>query len=151
MDEEPKVRKGLNLSLEKQPQKKPSQQNFEQIVNEMEKRKLSFQEKTRNVAVSFLSLMKDKTLSENKTVFQKDKEKEVLSNIVSLTKEIDDDPNEEKESPLLSWIILLFKISLAQKDKYNLFEYKSEKSFSLLNEEISFLKKEIENLKNGKV
>lgn len=62
-------------------------------------------------------------MPQNKSIFAAEVEKEVLSSIIKLASEINNDPNESEGMGSLSWIAQLFKTSLLQRDRLNKLEY----------------------------
>lgn len=115
--------------------KKPSQEDFEKKVKDVQENNNSYKQRAAELAIQFKKIVEDKTLPQNKNVFAQELEREVLSKMIQLAVEINNDPNEQEGMGSLGWITLLFKINLMQRDKINNIEYK-----------ISLLERKIENL-----
>lgn len=103
--------------------KKPSQNDLVEKVNNMTQKGDSFKARTADLAIKFKKIMEDKTLPQNKNIFAQDHEKEILSLILSLASEVNNDPNELEGMGSLSWIAQLFKTCLMQRDRINKIEY----------------------------
>lgn len=103
--------------------KKQSQEDFNKVVRDAQEKGSSFKSRTADLAVQFRKIIEDKTLPQNKSIFAIEVEREVLSSIIKLASEINNDPNESEGIGSLSWIAQLFKISLLQRDRLNKIEY----------------------------
>lgn len=103
--------------------KKPSKEDFDQRVKKTQERKVGYQHKAADLAVKFRGMMEDKTLVQNRSVFIKDFEREILGEMIQLAMDINADPNEQEGMGSLSWITLLFKTCLSQRDRLNSLEY----------------------------
>jgi len=103
--------------------RKPNQKDFDEQVKEVTNRKSGHKEKAADLASKFKKMMLDKTLEQNKSIFAKEVEREVLSNMIGLAVEINNDPEEQEGMGSLIWITLLFSACLAQRDKINNCEY----------------------------
>lgn len=126
--------------------KKQTQDEFDKKVNNREENNANYKQRAAELAIKFKKLQDDKTLPSNRGVFANEVEREVLTDMISLAVEINNDPYEENEGMgSLSWITLLFKTSLAQRDRINKLEYalsqlEKNSSFPVLSE---FITKEI--------
>lgn len=103
--------------------KKPTQQEFEKKVQDVQQQILTYKQKVSELALEFKKVLEDKTLSENKNIFSLEVEKELLTKMVQLAVEINNDPNEKEGMGSLSWITLLLKTVLSQRDRINKLEY----------------------------
>jgi hypothetical protein len=103
--------------------KKQSFEEFSQKVDVAEEKVLSYKERSAKLAVEFLELIKDKTLKQNKTIFSKEMEKELLLKLVGVSIEINNDPLEKEGMGSLALITLLFKTVLMQRDRVNELEF----------------------------
>ena len=90
--------------------------------------------------------MADKTLPQNRNILNAETERELMQNMIQLAIEINNDPAEENEGMgSLTWITLLLKTCLSQRDRLNEMEY----AFSLLQKRLDssaladFVNKEI--------
>lgn len=127
-EEEISVKKGIkNVSTQKSMfdsvPKKPTQADFEKKVQIAQQQSVNYKQQASELAINFKKIMEDKTLSENKNIFAIEVEKELLAKMVQLAVDINNDPNEQEGMGSLSWIILLFKTVLAQRDRINKLEY----------------------------
>lgn len=113
----------LKNPIGKQNFKKPSQEDFEKKVKSIQEQNSLYKQKAAELAVQFKKVLEDKTLPQNKNIFSIEMEKEVLSKMVQLAIDINNDPNEQEGMGSLSWITYLFKISLSQRDRLNKLEY----------------------------
>ena len=108
--------------FEGQP-KKPTQDEFDKRVNQIQDRSSSYKARAAELASQFNSTMSDKTLKQNKNVFAREMERELLTKMIQLAIDVNNDPNEQEGMGSLSWITLLFKTCLSQRDRLNNLEY----------------------------
>jgi len=106
--------------------KKPTKEEFELKVKERQDRQTGYKQKAADLAVKFRRMMEDKTLVQNRSVFAKEIERDVLSEMIQLAMDINADPSEQEGMGSLSWITLLFKTCLSQRDRLNNLEFISE-------------------------
>jgi hypothetical protein len=99
--------------------KKPSFESFSKKVDDATEKAQSYKAKSAELAIKFLNLINDTTLKANKNIFTKEMEKELLTNLVSLSIDINNDPLEKEGMGSLALITLLFKTVLMQRDKIN--------------------------------
>jgi hypothetical protein len=132
--------------------KKPTQQDFQKKVESVQEKINSNKQKAADLALEFKKILEDKTLPQNKNVFSKEIEREVLTKMVQLAVDINNDPDEADGMGSLSWITLLLKIALAQRDRINTLEYnlhlldkKIDNSFEKISKELKDLDKEKKN------
>jgi len=104
--------------------KKPSQEDFDKKVKEVQEKSNGYKQRAADLAINFKKLMEDKTLLQNKNIFATELERELLSKMIQLAVEINNDPNEQEGMGSLGWITLLFKTFFAQRDKINYLEYR---------------------------
>ena len=91
--------------FEDQP-KKPTQQDLDNKARNIENRSLDYKQRASDLAIKFKKLCEDKTLPSNRGVFANEMERDVLSNMIQLAIEINNDPDEEDGMGSLSWITL---------------------------------------------
>lgn len=103
--------------------KKPSQEDLDVKVKQIQDSASHYKAKAADLALQFNKTLADKTLAQNKNIFQKEVEKEILSQMVQLAIDINNDPNEKEGMGSLSWIVLLLKTCFSQRDKINQLEY----------------------------
>ena len=132
--------------------KKPTAEDFQKKVTATQEKSLNYKQRASELAIQFKKICEDKTLVQNKSVFASEIEKEVLSKMVELAIEINNDPNEQEGMGSLSWITLLMKVVLSQRERINVLEY----NLSLLEKKLepSYLSnqiiKELRNLDKEK-
>ena len=132
--------------------KKPTQEDFDRQVQSAQQKILGYKQKTAELAIQFKKSLEDKTLSENKNIFAIELEREVLSKMIELAIEINNDPNEQEGMGSLSWITFLFKNLLSQRDRINklehtLFQLEKKVDPKLLS---SLIKKELQDIDKKK-
>jgi hypothetical protein len=103
--------------------KKPSQQEFQHQVQQVQDVQSGYKKRAAELFVQFQKSMADKTLPQNRNVFNAESEKELLQNMIVLAAEINSDPNERESEGSLTWIVLLLKTCFNQRDKMNELEY----------------------------
>lgn len=106
--------------------KKPTQQEFQQKVQEGQETQAGYKRQAAELFVQFQKAMSDKTLAQNRNIFNRETEKEMLQNMLMLATEINNDPNEQEGMGSLTWITLLLKMCLMQRDRMNELEYALE-------------------------
>lgn len=89
------------------------------MANDEEQKKIAF-----NLTTRLLSLIKDKTLDENKDLNIREEEKQVLSEYANFSRLINADPNKEDGLGTLSYVTALARCLLLQRDRINELEYK---------------------------
>jgi hypothetical protein len=104
--------------------KKASPQQFQQQVHESQEKISSYKRRASELALQFNKTVMDKTLIENKNIFAQEMERELLQGMIQLAIEINNDSQEQEGMGSLSWITLLFKTCLSQRDRINQTEYK---------------------------
>lgn len=123
-------------------QEKPSFENFEKKVDQIHKKMNDYKSRASELAISYKKLIMDKTLPQNKNIFIEDSEKEILSKMVNLAVEINNDEDEQEGMGTLGWITLLLKYFLYHRDRLNSLEY----AVSQLQKSNEELKKKITSL-----
>lgn len=115
--------------------KKPTQGDLDTTVKKIQERASNYKAKAAELALQFNKSMADKTLVQNRNMFQQEVEKELLKSMVELAVDINNDPNEKEGMGSLSWITLLLRTCFSQRDKINRLEYavsQLEKKFDSL-------------------
>lgn len=102
---------------------KTTPEEFEKKVKEIQEQSTGYKARAADLSARFIKMLGDKTLKENKNIFAIEMEKEVLSHMVNLAVEINNDPHESEGMGSMGWITLLLKICLAQRDRLNKLEY----------------------------
>lgn len=135
--------------------KKQSSSNFKQAVRDTQDRLSGYKAKAAELNSQFYKIISDKTLLQNKSAFQQEVEIELLSNLVSLANEINNDPSEGEGIGTLTILVPLMKTCLSQRNRINELEYiayQLQKKVDivsltdLIKKEISII---LDNKKNG--
>jgi hypothetical protein len=101
----------------------PTQQEFQQKVQQSQETLSGYKKRAADLFVQFQRTMSDKTLPANRNIFNIESEKEMLQNMINLAAEINSDPNEREGEGTLTWVVLLLKTCLTQRDRINELEY----------------------------
>ena len=120
---EPKpVKKGVKL-VNKMPPPQHSAATFEQRATEHMGDKQARNKAVLLAAQQFMGLLKDRTLPTNKTTMAKEIEQQVTVDLTNSALAINQDETEVEGMGSIALINLLFKVSLAQRDRLNEIEY----------------------------
>jgi hypothetical protein len=103
--------------------KEPTQQEFQQKVQTSQETMAGYKKRAAELFVLFQRSMADKTLQQNRNIFNLETEKEMLQHILQLATEINNDPNEQEGMGSLTAITLLLKTCLTQRDRINELEF----------------------------
>lgn len=103
--------------------KKASPQEAQQKVQASQDRVSDHMKRANELAVQFNRTLMDKTLPQNKSIFSSEMERELLQNMMKLADDINNDPAQPDSYGSLSWIAVLLKTCLAQRDRLNQLEY----------------------------
>jgi hypothetical protein len=103
--------------------KKPTQEDLDKKVKNIVEKNITYKQKASELAMLFGKAMVDKTLKQNKNIFNIDFEQDLLSKMINLGIEINNDEAEMADMGSMSWITLLLKTCFAQRDRINLLEY----------------------------
>jgi hypothetical protein len=103
--------------------KKPTQEDLEKNVKKIQEKASHYKIKAAELATQFNKTMADKTLPQNKNLFQKDAERDLLGQMIQLAIDINNDGREQEGMGSLSWITLLLRTCFVQRDKINNLEY----------------------------
>jgi hypothetical protein len=103
--------------------KKPTQDDLTKKVNTLQERSSSHKTRAAELSTQFNQIMNDKTLKQNKNIFAKELERELLTKMAQLAIDVNNDQQEQEGMGSLSWIILLLKTCLNQRDKINQLEF----------------------------
>jgi hypothetical protein len=103
--------------------KKTSPEEFERRVSETQEKASGYKREAALLTKKFIDLINSKTLKQNKNALEIDFEREVIADMVKLASTIDNDVNEQEGMGSLSWITLLLKVVLSQRNKINQLEY----------------------------
>lgn len=120
-------------------QVKPTQSDLDDKVKKIQDNASNYKIIASELARSFSKVVSDKTLPQNKNLFQIEMEKDLLSKMIQLAIDINNDPYEQEGMGSLSWITLLMKICLSQRDRINKLEYlisQLEKKYKEISKEV---------------
>ncbi len=103
--------------------KKPSSEEFEKKVQQAQE--ISSGHKATAMALSqqFKKLISDKTLPQNKSIFAREAEKEVLGNMLRFAAEVNNDDNMGESEGSVGLIAILLHTCITQRDRLNQLEY----------------------------
>jgi hypothetical protein len=111
-----------NLKSRFQP-KQDSQKDFDKKVKEFVSEKSERNKKALELGQKFLSMLNDKMLNSNKSLIQKDLEKQICNDLFSLATAVNNDPSESEGAGSLVLDTLFFKSLLIMRDRLNEIEY----------------------------
>jgi hypothetical protein len=103
--------------------KKPTQDDLDRKVNQIQERNSSNKTRAADLASQFNHALADKTLKQNKNVFAKEMERELLTKMLQLAVDINGDDSEQEGMGTLSWVALLLRTCFSQRDKINQLEF----------------------------
>src|ERR1700722_10222955 len=83
--------------------KKTTPEEFQRQVHTQQEKSSSYKVRASKLAIDFGKMMSDKTLSQNKSLFAQEAERETLSNMIQLAVDINNDPNEQEGMGSLGW------------------------------------------------
>src|SRR5258708_5452666 len=115
--------KSQGQSMFDNKRRKPTQQEFQQQVHQVQEVKTGYSKRAAELFVQFQKAISDKTLPQNKNVFNIESDKELLQNMIQLAVEINNDQNERESEGSLTWIVLLLKTCFTRRDKMNELEF----------------------------
>lgn len=101
----------------------PTQQEFQQKVQDSQETLAGYKRRAAELFVAFQRAMNDKTLAQNRNIFNLETEKEMLQRILQLATEINGDPNEQEGMGSVTVITLLLKTCMSQRDRMNELEF----------------------------
>jgi hypothetical protein len=104
--------------------KKTTPDEFERNVKKVQERVSNNKSRAADLAFQFNKAMQDKTLPQNRNMFQQDMERDLLKQMVELAVIINNDGKEQEGMGSLSWITILLRTCFSQRDKNNVLEYR---------------------------
>lgn len=105
-------------------QRRPqTQQEFQQKVQDSQETLAGYKRRAAELFVAFQRALNDKTLAQNRNIFNAETEKEMMQKILQLAVEINNDPNEQEGMGSVTAITLLLKTCMAQRDRMNEMEF----------------------------
>jgi hypothetical protein len=140
--EEPaKISKGVKISnaASKYTKAAEEKQNFENMADDLMAEKRARNKKVVELASQFMAILKDKTLTENKTILAKDVEGDICNKLIKVSLELNSDESEPEGMGSAALINILLKTTISQRDNINALEYrlsKLEKQLSSQNKEV---------------
>jgi hypothetical protein len=104
--------------------KKPPADEFEKKASMVNEKLNEYHARASDYALKYKHIIiDDKTLADNKGIFTRQAEMEIINNLVYLADEMNNDPHEQEGSGSIGVISLLLKITLLQRDVVNKLEY----------------------------
>ena len=103
--------------------KKPSSEDFDEKVKQVNEQNSLYKQRAAEYSIQFKKTIADKTLQQNRNVFSNELEQEIVSKMIRLAADINEDPNEQEGMGSLMWVALLMKTCLYQRDRINDLEY----------------------------
>jgi hypothetical protein len=112
--------------------KKPSKDEFVKKATEVNETLNTYTLRAADLASKFKKVLEDKNLVQNKSLFALEAERDLLSNLVQLAVDMNNDQHEQEGMGAVGLITLLLRTALIQRDKINQLEY----NYSLLEKRI---------------
>jgi len=116
----------INNSKSRFQPKVDQKKEFEQKVKDSISEKTDRNKKALELGQKFLSLLHDKTLTLNKSIIQKDFEKQICNDLFLLATAVNNDPNEHEGAGSLVLDTLFFKSLLIIRDRLNDLEFSNK-------------------------
>jgi len=116
----------INNSKSRFQPKVDQKKEFEQKVKDSISEKTDRNKKALELGQKFLSLLHDKTLTLNKSIIQKDFEKQICNDLFLLATDGNNDPNEDEGAGSLVLDTLFFKSLLIIRDRLNDLEFSNK-------------------------
>lgn len=142
----------LDRSKSQFAQKARSKEDFEQRADAVHSQMVDKNEKAAKLSKDFWDMVRGKILVRNKGPIDKSMEKEVITNLISYARDLNNPPfNENDTNPSeeglgsISIIALLMKTAIHQRDLYNELEFRlsaAEKKIKLLSSESPMVDKD---------
>lgn len=104
-----------------------SQKAFDAKVKEVMNDKMDRNKKALELGQKFLSMLHDRTLSSNKSLIQKDLEKQICNDLFFLASAVNNDPTESEGAGSLVLDTLFFKSLLIMRDRLNDLDFSIKK------------------------
>ena len=130
-------------SIFENQEKKPSKEDLEAKANIVENKINNNKVQGSQLATKFKKIMAERTLLENKSIFEKDAEKELLTELISFANELNNDPNESEGIGSLAVISIMLKILIDMRDRVNKIEYNFILFEKNIKQELSSIDKKI--------
>lgn len=111
----------------KAEEKKQINANFEGQVEEYQIQQAAIVKKAADLTSTFMGLIKDSTLKENKGPIQLDLEQQICKDLTELSLELNQDQTQPEGIGSAGMTLLLLKIVMYQRDKINELGYKISK------------------------
>ena len=113
---------GQKSMFEGKPRKQ-TQQEFQQKIQGAQEQSSEYKQAAADLYSKFLKILRNKTLSQNKSMIDRNVESEVLLNLIRLAQNLNVDPNERESEGSLTLVIILLKTCLEQNERINELEY----------------------------
>lgn len=126
-------------------------EDFEDKVKEIEKRKQKYRQTIANLSLQFKKIIEDKTLIQNKNELSKTIEADTLKEIVELAGKINADQNEQEGMGSLLLCTILLKALIIFRDRENSLEYKLHLLEKRIDEFPSLIEKRLERFNDKRI
>ncbi len=111
----------------KSEEKKQNETNFEGEVSNYQAQQSIIIKKVADLTSTFMGMIKDSTLKENKGPIQLDLEQQICKDLTELSLELNQDETQPEGIGSAGMTLLLLKIVMVQRDKINELGYKISK------------------------
>ena len=101
--------------------------DFDQEVNNYKKNDLETKNKIMKLVTSYVSLIKDQKLEENKSNIDADNESDIINELKDMALQLDNDQSKPEGVGSVGLAGMLLKVNLLQRDKINELSYKLNK------------------------
>ena len=110
--------------------KKPTQDDLNKKVKHIQEKSSEYKIKASELSQQFKKLIGDKTLAQNKSIFVRDAEKELLVSMIRFASEVNNDDNTSEGEGSMALIALLLNTYVSQRDRINQLEYELKKTIN---------------------
>lgn len=126
LDDQPKQR--VQIKGQK-PVASPLQQSqeFQGFAKQAHERSMEYKNRAFTLGKTFIELISDKTLIENKGSIAQNAENQVVSDLAKLAIDMNNDETQDEGMGSIGLVVLLFKTVLSQRNRINALEYKLQK------------------------
>ena len=124
--------------------KPPTPQEAQQQAQQVVEKSSGYKKRAAELFTQFLKMMGDKTLAQNKNIFNDETDRELQKKLIQLAQDINQDPNEPDDLGTYTLFACFMKALLATRDRINELEYQVfnlQKRFD--NEVPALIKKEV--------
>lgn len=105
--------------------KQPSKEEAHQQAAVVNERQVSYNTRAMEITSAFMKLIDDTTITQNKSVFSQDIEKEVIGKFQQLILDIEDDMQQPPGMGAVGAVSFLMRVLLLQREKINQLSYQN--------------------------